>query len=154
MAIRVATLADLPRILDLGEQLHKESPRWSRISFNRERAGAALAAMIDGTNGVVFVAERAGVVVGGIAGVIEQHWSSDDRIAHEVSFFMEPTARGGYVATRLVCALREWGRIKGAAWLNAGTSTGVEPERTARLYEALGFARCSIGLEVDYVYGS
>lgn len=150
MSIRVATLDDLPRILDLGEQLHNESPRWSRLSFNRQKAESFMRMLLTESRGVVFVAERDGVVVGGIAGIAEAHWSSDDVVAQEVSFFMAPETRGSMAATRLICALRAWGETRGAKWLQAGTSTGLDPERTAGLYERLGFARCAIGLEVTY----
>jgi GNAT superfamily N-acetyltransferase len=150
MGIRVATLDDLPRILELGEQLHRESPRWSRLSFSRAKAEQFLTHLIQEPNGVVFVADQQGVVVGGIAGMAAPHWSSDDIVAQEVSFFMAPEARGNIVAVRLICALRAWAELRGAKWLHAGTSTGIDPERTARLYEALGFARCAIGLEVTY----
>lgn len=150
MGIRVATLEDLPRIMDLGEQLHHESPRWSRLSFNRAKAEAFMHMLLTSDNGVVFVAERDGVVVGGIAGYAEAHWSSDDIIANEVSFFMDGGARGNMAATRLICALKAWGGMRGAKWLHAGTSTGLDPERTAALYECMGFSRCAIGLEVGY----
>lgn len=150
MSIRPATLADLPRILELGELLHKESPRWRRLSFNRVKAGEMIAALIDSADGAVFVAERDGVVLGGIAGMVQAHWSSDDLLGNEVSFFMAPDARGSMVACRLICALVAWGEIKGAKWMHAGTSTGLDPERTAGLYERLGFSRCAIGLEVTY----
>jgi len=150
MSIRVATLNDLERILDLGELLHKESPRWSRLRFSRERAEAMMRFLLTDANGVIFVAERDGLVVGGIAGMIEKHWASDDVVAHEVSFFMAPEARGSMAPTRLICALRAWGESRNAVWLHAGTSTGLDPERTAGLYERLGFTRCAIGLEVVY----
>lgn len=150
MSIRAATQEDVPLILDLGEQLHRESPRWSRIPFVRERAETMIRGLIAIDDGVVFVAEVDGQVVGGIAGVIEQHWASTARVAHEVSFFMDREHRGGFSACRLICALRAWGEIRGAAWLHVGTSTGVDPEMTARLYEKLGFERCSIGLEAIY----
>lgn len=152
MTIRVATLDDLPRILDLGELLHRESPRWSRLRFSRERAAECMRRCIEDARGVIFVAERNGEVVGGIAGWAEQHWASEDVVAQEVSFFMTPGARGSMAATRLICALRAWAEMRGAVWLQAGTSTGLDPERTAGLYERLGFSRCAIGLEV--VYGS
>lgn len=154
MSIRVATLDDLTRILDLGELLHKESPRWSRLSFNRLKARTMMRAIIESPCGVIFVAERNGIVVGGIAGVAEPHWSSDDIVANEISFFMSEEARGTMAATRLICALRAWAEIRGAKWLHAGTSTGLDPERTAGLYERLGFSRCAIGLEAVYGYGS
>ncbi len=150
MSIRVGTLEDLPRIMELGEKLHKESPRWARLTFNPEKAAAFMRMLIESDNGVVFVAERAGVIVGGIAGYAEPHWSSDDVIAQEISFFMDDSARGSMAATRLVCALAAWGELRGARWLHAGTSTGLDPERTAGLYERLGFSRCAIGLEVIY----
>lgn len=150
MSIRVATTDDLPRILDLGEQLHAESPRWSRIPFSRARAAEMITGLMLSEDGVVFVAEKNGQVIGGIAGVASQHWASEARVAHEVSFFIDKPHRGGLAACRLICALEAWARIKGVAWLHAGTSTGVDPELTARLYERLGFTRCAIGLEVHY----
>jgi RimJ/RimL family protein N-acetyltransferase len=150
MSIRVANLEDLPRILELGELLHKEGPRWSRLTFSREKAEAFMRMLLTDSRGVIFVAERDGMVIGGIAGFAEPHWSSNDTVAQEVSFFMAPEARGSMAATRLICALRAWGDIRGAKWLQAGTSTGLDPERTAGLYERLGFTRCAIGLEVKY----
>lgn len=149
MGIRVATQADIPRILELGELMHAESPRWSRLSFNRVKAEHYLRDLIDGA-GAVFLAEHGGVVVGGIAGVLSSHWSSDDLLADEVAFFMAPAARGNMLAVRLVCTLRAWAEQRGAKWLQAGTSTGLDPERTAQLYERLGFTRCAIGLEAAY----
>lgn len=149
MSIRTATTEDVPRLVELGSALHAESPRWSRIPFNPSRAAETLMNLILGDNGVVFVAERDGVVVGGIAGAIQQHWACDALVAHEASFFMEADHRGGFAACRLICALRAWAEIKGAAWLYVGTSTGVDPEMTARLYERLGAIRCAIGLEFD-----
>ncbi|XLV70291.1 hypothetical protein ACKZDW_04265 (plasmid) [Ralstonia syzygii subsp. celebesensis] len=61
-----------------------------------------------------------------------------------------PQYRGGMAACRLICSLVSWGKVKGAAWLHAGTSTGMDPEMVAKLYERLGFVRCSIGLEYHY----
>lgn len=150
MSIRVATWDDLPRILDLGEMLHRESPRWSRLTFSRAKAEKFMRMLLTDPRGVIFVAERDGTVIGGIAGFADAHWSSEDVIAQEVSFFMVPEARGGMAATRLICALRAWGELRKAIWLEAGTSTGLDPERTAGLYERLGFTRRSIGLEVFY----
>lgn len=147
MSIRVATLEDLPRILDLGEALHHESPRWSRMNFNRDKASAYIANLINQTNGVVFLAERGGLIVGGIAGMVAEHWCSDDLLGYEVSLFMESGARGTMAPARLICALEAWCELRGALWTTAGTSTGLDPERTAGLYETLGWTRCMIGLE-------
>lgn len=150
MMIRPATLDDLPRILELGELMHNESPRWSKLAFNRARAADFLARLILEDWGAVFVAEQAGEIIGGIAGTALPHWSSDDVLAQESVFFMAPGARGGMTAVRLVRKLKDWGEQAGAVWIDAGTSTGIDPERTAGLYEMAGFSRCSIGLEHQY----
>lgn len=151
MAIRAATLDDLPRILDLGELMHNESPRWRKLAFNRARAADFLARLILSDWGAVFLAEQSGQVLGGIAGTALPHWCSDDVLAQEIVFFMTPEARGGMSAVRLVRKFKEWGAERGAVWAEAGTSTGLDPERTAGLYELAGFSRCSIGLEFKYV---
>lgn len=146
--IRVATADDLPRIVELGAKMHAESLRWSRIPFDAERARASMSAVL--AEGVAFLYEREGIAVGGIAGTITPHWACSASIAQEVAFFIDPECRGGMAASRLICALVAWGRAKGAAWLQAGTSTGLDPEMVASLYERLGFERCSIGLEFHY----
>jgi len=151
MSIRPATMDDIDRLIDLGEILHKESGRWSRIPYVRDRVKATMKTIIPGEKGAVFVSEKDGVIVGGIAVYADRHWSSDAVIAQEISFFMLPEHRGSFDAARLVCAMRAWAERKGVAWLECGTSTGVDPERTAKLYERLGFKRSpAIGLEVFY----
>lgn len=148
--MRDATIEDIPRILELGAELHAESPRWSRIPYNSEKARKMIEALILSDEGAIFVIERNGVVIGGIAGVIDTHWASDARVAHELSFFLAKEYRGGMAACRLISALRAWAEMKEVVWLNAGTSTGVDPEMTAQLYEHMGFTRCAIGLEVYF----
>lgn len=150
MTIRTATTDDVPRLVELGAALHAESPRWSRIPFNPARAAETLMRLILSTDGVVFVSEVDGLLVGGIAGVVQPHWACEASIAHEMSFVIDPEYRGGMAACRLICSLVAWARMKGAAWLHAGTSTGLDPEMVAKLYERLGFERCSIGLEYHY----
>ncbi|QWE95654.1 GNAT family N-acetyltransferase [Cupriavidus sp. EM10] len=149
MTIRIATVADVPRIVELGGQMHAESQRWSRIPYDPERAAESLSRLIRVT-GVVFLCERDGLIVGGIAGVMDKHWACDAVIAQEVAFFVDREYRGGMAASRLICALVAWGKLKGAAWLHAGTSTGLDPEMVAALYQRLGFECCSIGLEYHY----
>ena len=69
MSIRTATLEDVPRLVELGAALHAESPRWSRIPFSPARAAETLTGLILHADGVVYVAERGGQIIGGIAGV-------------------------------------------------------------------------------------
>ena len=148
--VRAGTYGDIDALVALGDLLHRESPRFARLTYSQDRVAAAIRGLLDSPDGLVLVAERAGAVVGGVLAVVAPHWSSDDRVAQEVSLFVAPTARGGLAATQLICGLVAWAREQGAVYLQVGTSTGVHAERTAQLYEHLGFRRCAIGLEVVY----
>jgi len=150
--IRTANHEDIGALLDLGEALHQESPRWSRIGFNRAKTAEFLASLILAPTGLVLVAERDGEIYGGILAMAVPHWCSDDVVAQEVSLFVRPDARGHMAAKELIRRMCAWAKDMGAVWLQAGSSTGVDPERTAQLYEHMGFKRCVIGLEVEYGY--
>jgi GNAT superfamily N-acetyltransferase len=148
--IRPATLDDLPALVQLGAELCAESPRWSRVGYNSDKARAAMHSLIENDDGFLWVGERDGKVVGAMLGLIEAHWAGDERVAQEVSLFVHRDARGSTIAARLICELVNWAEARGARWLQVGTSTGVEPERTVRLYERLSFRTCAIGLEYEY----
>ena len=90
MSIRPATFDDLNAIVRMGEALHNESPRWSRIRYNRVKAADTIARLIREPFGLVLVATKDDQIIGGIAAIALPHWSSDDVIAEEISFFMEP----------------------------------------------------------------
>ncbi len=147
--IRKATTIDVPRILDLGEQMHAESPRYGRLTFSRLAAEAQIKALIGG-HGVVLVAEVDGAIVGGIMCVMGPHWASLDYVATELCLFVLPMHRVGSVGLKLVSAFRQWAYDEGAVMAVAGVSTGINHEGCAKLYERAGFNRSSIGLELHF----
>lgn len=145
--IRPGKLEDIDTLIDLGRIMHAESPRWSRLTYNEDRVRKTLTTLIDSPDGLVLVAERSGLMVGGIIACMSLDWMSDDRTAQELALFMLPEYRSSITPCRLISGLMAWAKIKGAAWVEAGVSTGVHVERTTELYERLGFERCSITLE-------
>lgn len=148
--IRQATHADIPAMVELGRALCAESPRWARLTFNGEKLATLLVSLIDSPDGFAWVAVASGAVVGALIGIVDEHWASDDRVAQELSLFVREDARGAIYAARLITVLDAWAESRGAKWLQAGASTGVAIDRTALLYERLGFTRCAIGLERFY----
>lgn len=145
--IRPATPEDIPALLDIGEAMATESPRFSRMRFSRGKLAANLAALIGADHGFVVVAERDGALAGVMVAVISPHWFSDDLQASDLALYVRPEARGTLAAARLVRAYTTWARQRGALLLQAGVTTGVHTEETARLYERLGYRRCGIFLE-------
>lgn len=135
--IRPAQLSDVTRIVEIGAVLHYTSA-YRRISFNRAKVATLMQSLINGA-GVVFVAERDGQVVGGIAGGVTAHWFSDELVGYEYSFFVLPEARHGLIATKLLIAMKAWCKAKGAKALRIGITTGINVEGTARFYRSMGF---------------
>jgi hypothetical protein len=150
MAVEPATLEDIPSMVELGRLMHAESPRWSRLPYSAERVGATIKALIESPDGLALVARRpGGRIVGGIAAIAVQSWVSDELMAQELALFVRPEFRGSILACRLICGFVEWARIKNARWVEAGVSTGITPERTAALYQRLGFKAFMVGLEME-----
>lgn len=135
--IRPATTADIPRIIELGTLLHATSS-YSKMAFVPAKAAAFMQALME-RDGVVFVAEIDGVVVGGMAGGVVDQWFSDELIAYDFSIFVEPRRRNGLIAIKLMRAFEEWARIKGAKQIHMGIGTDINVEGTSRLYEHMGF---------------
>lgn len=145
--IRPANAMDIPVLLDLGERMHAESPRFSRLTFSRSRLHDTLRSLIDSPSGFLWVAELNGAVIGGMAGLIAQHWASDDKVATDLALFIDEKQRGGMSTARLITEYKRWAWKHGAHIVQVGVTTGVETEQTARLYERLGLARCGLILE-------
>lgn len=134
--IRPAKHSDVPRLIELGTLLHVTSS-YSTMNFCPDKSAAFLHELING-QGVVFVAEVRGEVVGGMAGAVTEQWFSNDLIAYDYSIFVEPSKRNGVIAVRLIQTFQEWARIKGAKQIYMGIGTGVSVEGTTRLYESQG----------------
>lgn len=138
--IRPATIDDIPRIVDLGKMLHQES-RYAPISFNEEKVATLMRYLIE-KDGVVFVAEVDGEIVGGIAGAITEFWFSSETQAFDYSFFLAPEARHGMQAVRLMSAFENWARIHGARQIDMGITTDINVDKSARLYTGMGYKEC------------
>jgi GNAT superfamily N-acetyltransferase len=149
VVIRHATPADEP---DLGRyggalmrQHHAFDPQRFIRSENPEAGyGRFLVSQIAEDECVVFVAERAGAVIGyAFAGLEPMSWK-DLRAAcgylHDV--FVDPAARGGGTGARLVRAALEWLETRGAprvVLMSAARNEGAQ-----RLFERLGFRRTMV----------
>lgn len=149
--IRRATLEDVATIVELGRLMHAESPRWRRLSYSPAKVAMMMEALIGSPLGFVAVAVRGEQIVGAAAAIIAEEWCSWDSVANEIAVYVEASHRGALMAARLISAMDDWAREHGEAkGLQAGATTGVEIERTAQLYERLGFIRCAVGLERFY----
>jgi len=142
--VRTATLADIPDIVRMGAMLHAESPRYSRLAFDAGKVDRLARSLLAGTAvsdpvGGVFVLEIGGVVVGMIAGMVQETFFGPDTLASDWTFYIEPGHRGGRKAGQLLQAFEQWAISKGVTDIVPGTSTEIAADATRRFYEANGY---------------
>jgi GNAT superfamily N-acetyltransferase len=137
MKVEVATPDDAAEIAALGQLLHDTSS-YAAIPYRPAKVEALMRNLASGA-GVVFVVRREGKIVGGIAGAVSEHWFSDEMLGWEYSFFVEPSARHGITAMKLMSAFTLWCKARGAKRVRIGITTGVNVEGTAKLYRFMGF---------------
>lgn len=135
--IKVATLADLDLLVELGAQMHAEAV-FRSISYAPEKVRRDLAGLINGA-GVVFVAERDGRVIGGMAGAVTEYWFSHELVGVDRAFFIEPSSRNGITALRLIAAIEAWSKSLGAREQHLAITSGVNVEATSKLCELAGY---------------
>ena len=136
--IREATVEDLDFMVASGSLMAKEG-HYSIYGFNADKTRAVIEHMINAENGFVVVSESDGVLKGWMLASCSEQWFSNDKVAYDLVLYFLPEYRGGSDAFRMVKAYREWAEGQGATEIRIGTTTGVNEDRTARLYEKAGF---------------
>lgn len=135
--IRTATIYDMPVLIALARELVAES-RFSDFGFIEAKCQAQFEGLIGGA-GVIFIAEKDGEVVGGMACGKSEDWFSDIPLIYEFGVFVRRSHRGGFHGARLIKAYVAWARsLAPRVNINAGVTTGIDNTRVIGLYQALG----------------
>lgn len=96
--------------------------------------------ILDNAEAVIFLAERAGAVVGMLAALLYTHPMSGARVGSELCWWMDPEARGGRQALRLLRTAEAWARDHGATVFQMMAPT---PD-VERFYTALHYDRIEV----------
>lgn len=137
--IRTFEKSDVPEVVSLIEQLHKESS-FSQISFDQDHCTVNveqwIAQDIYWAQGAFDTNKKLFAVY---AGYIAQYYFSKEIGAYDLLMYVEPQRRGGYTIVKLVKNFESWAKSMGAKEIRPGTSTGINNEMSKKFYEALGF---------------
>lgn len=81
------------------------------------------------------------VPVGMLMACLQQTYFGRDLVANDMLLWIEEEHRGRcFDAIKYITAqYRDWAQASGAKRVYLGTSTGIDPERTRKVYEACGF---------------
>jgi ribosomal protein S18 acetylase RimI-like enzyme len=87
----------------------------------------------------VLAVDPQGNVVGVCTGWVEKTFFGPDLVAHQHMFYVSPEARGSIYGKELMAAFEAFARDSGAKEIWVSQATGIQVERTQRLFTALGF---------------
>ena len=132
--IRVATVEDLPAVLEMGHHFYAQTDyhKWVRED---PKFFASMCSMLF-EQGRIFVADRGGELVGFLAALVFVHPFMNQKMVTEIMWWVEPAHRGGTSAIRLLRATEAWGRECGAEAIQMGAWIGAHLDP---LYERMGF---------------
>lgn len=139
MEVRFATHEDVGALVELGREAHAESPRYARLEYAPSKVEDTARALLDNPYAIILIAEYRSKAIGVFAGMVVEHFFSNERYACDLILYVKQSHRGSSAAVRL---LREWERALEDADVSEfglGISSEVNPERTRRLYERLGY---------------
>ena len=126
-------LTDLPQVVDMARALHAESPEHRTMPFEEAHLVASLRAPhIKG-----FVYEREGILRGYVFGCIVRTLFGPGTYCCDVSLYVRPEFRTGFIALKLIKRREAWGKAQGAMRHQAAISTGLRGAQG--LYQALGY---------------
>ncbi len=144
ITVRNAVPDDLWSLVSLGWKMQAESIE-PFPAVEADRVEKQLAMTIANPEALLCaVAVSDGETIGMVTAVAGDYaFSTEIRTCCDL-LFVVPDRRGLVAAKYLVAAFTDWSDGLGAKTNIMGVSTGVNPERTGRLFELLGFAPMGI----------
>ena len=139
---------DLPMLIDMGAQMHKESG-YSVIQYSREKIQGIFANAIILSDVLGLASEDDEGIYGLMLAAVSEHWCSTDRVAYDLALYVKPERRGGMAAIRMIRYYVRWAQERGAKMISLGTSTGINSERVSKLYERLGFKKVGYAFQME-----
>lgn len=134
--IRFGTHTDIPAMLDIGRQVIAEA-KTLNCELDTELAAKTIRQALNHRKHAVFVADKAGIVVGFFIALQDQFWFSKTHYATDLAFCVAPEHRDQ--AVWLLRRFIRWCQEHRISHIQLGLSTGLDTEgRTGQLYEAHG----------------
>jgi len=152
VSVRLArTEADIDAMVALGRLLHAES-RYRAYPLDDARMREIGRRGLGGNPGLI-VAERDGRAVGMAIVALGEHFFSPALTATVLLLYVEPQARGGMAAVKLLRAVRRWAAKNGAKDLHVNVTTGIKIDRTDRFLRRMGFRQTGGNYVLEGVAG-
>lgn len=135
--IRRATHADMDSILRMGERFYHSSHYSAWSGFCKDSCRKLAELIID--TGVLMIAEQDGKDAGMVGLVVAPFMFNNSKLgAYEVFWWVEPEARGGMTAWRLLKSIEGVCAEMGVSSIQMVVLSD-SPEQAAKMYERAGY---------------
>ena len=108
--IREASLADIPRLVEMGCRFISESSYKHHMAENPEQMKNLAEQIISNPKGKILVSEKDVKLTGMLALILFPHYISAELIAIEVFWWVDPEAREGRTGLKLMRKAEEFER--------------------------------------------
>jgi RimJ/RimL family protein N-acetyltransferase len=136
---RRATPDDLPEYRVMGAAFHRASPISGTISFDPEGFSEFYLKLLQNDDAGVWVLEHEGYVAGIAAAIAyPMYFNPSARVAQELWWWIDPSARGTGAGNKLYAALQDWAQEQDVAALFMIALEDENVDKMARVYGAKG----------------
>lgn len=148
--IEKAKISDIPELLKIAVQFWNESETYNQRPINLDKVKTQLQTLIlfPSQGCVLICKDDQDNIIGGFMGGLQEEWQSDSLMAFDYCLFVSSINRGSRAAILLIKAFIEWATEQGATWIQCGTATKINTERTINFYKKMGFDHTGSFLEM------
>lgn len=147
--VRIATLSDLPKLMDFAKEFHKESP-YRDLKFSYAKTWESYKNVISGDrlNAIVLIAVDGETPVGMVAAIADSPVFSEEKISTELCWFISKKYRNSRKAFILFQAYEEWAKRIGCDHIqSAFLLEGESQANLDKFYSKKGYRP----IEVSYI---
>lgn len=130
------TREDALKLLEVFQTFHKES-QFKDEPFDQQRVWMLLDATITQPN-QIFIAYDDDMR-GFIGVTVQEHFFSGVPRVYDLGFYVSPEHRGSSLGIRLLNKAEEWAKTVGAKDITIFHNTGIEMEKSPKLFTRLGY---------------
>lgn len=130
--IRLATLSDIPNLIQMGEHFLQESPLGKYLAYNSTQMRELCQSLVDAEHGAILVAESGIGLVGMFGVIVSPHIISGEIMGTELFWWVNPEARGT-AGIKLLRTAEEWAKAQGATRMMLAAPTAHVEQICIRL---------------------
>ena len=126
-------------VLEIAREMHGRSI-YAKMPLEEDRLMAQLAGPYSTKPNYRFrLAVRNTYLYGGFLGVVGRMFFGSGLVANDIGWFVRNSKRGSAAAALLLTDFENWARNEGAVLCLLGQSTGIDIEKTVKLYSHCGY---------------